>query len=70
MPPGGDSQDSNFQKSSALEFAVADEAPENDNTKADTERRGVCVARRAGRRSIMEFLITMLKHSKPEIKNT
>jgi len=53
---------------SALEFTVADEAPENDNSNADTEGLGVCVARRAGRRSIMKFLITMPKLCKPEIK--
>ena len=55
---------------SALELAVADEAPENDNSDADTEGVGVCVARRAGWGSIMKFLITMPKPSKPDIKST
>ena len=55
---------------SVLELAVADEAPENDNSDADTEGVGVCVARRAGWRSIMEFLITMPKPSKRDIKST
>ena len=54
---------------SALELAVANEVPENDNSNADTEGLGVCVARRAGWRSIMEFLITMPKHSTPDIKS-